>query len=200
MTIRWKLWAGELFVIAAKMATGRSAVKTVSLDIRPCLILNWVFTSIAPLCCTKSALHKSISNPFRTNLRNPIWSRETPHGKLHRPHSTTNCWNLNSFFTPKISRCFVVPILLWPQGPVHLDMSLDLNPVLVLDLGLDQVIQSMWRPYKAIKCGSANEEILSKWLECRQGCKKRLSSQAARRAIASFMAAQKINPKNFTFV
>ena len=52
-------------------------------------------------------------------------------------------------------------------------MNLELDLLLDLDLDLDQVIQSMWPPYKAIKCGArANEEILSKCLECRQGCKK----------------------------
>ena len=33
-------------------------------------------------------------------------------------------------------------------------MNLELNLLLDLDLDLDQVIQSMWPPYKAIKCGA----------------------------------------------
>ena len=79
---------------------------------------------------------------------------------------------------------------------MHLEMSFYLTLVLVLDLDLDQAIQSMWRPpYKAIKCWSADEEILSKCLECRQGCKKNLGSLLMQEFYGS---AQKINPEKLT--
>ena len=80
-----------------------------------------------------------------------------------------NCelYSKKSNYKLRILWCFIKPLM-------YLEMSLDLTLVLVLDLDLDQAIQSMWRPpYKAIKCWSADEEILSKCLECRQGCKKK---------------------------
>ena len=128
MTIRWKLWTWELFVIAAKTATGRSAVKTVSLDIRPSLILNWVFTSIAPFCCTQVAFCKFISNLFCANKRNicepeksdlikaekyrtPLWDVSSP--AVYSVDSTPTCWNLNSFSTPDTRDFWVLPYLIF---------------------------------------------------------------------------------------
>ena len=80
---------------------------------------------------------------------------------------------------------------------------MELNLLLDLDLDLDQVIQSMWPPYKAIKCGARpmKKSSLNAWNVAKAAKKRRLgSSHLATRAITSFMAAQKVNSENLTFL
>ena len=81
-------------------------------------------------------------------------------------------------------------------------MNLDLNLVLDLDLDLDLVIQSMWPPYKAIKCGARpmKKSSLNAWNVSKAAKKEGLGTLPATRAITSFMAAQKVNSENLTFL